>query len=147
MTDDERAMYSATVALRNNEVTLRWTRTQVFFLIHSAALSFVVSQLKRGELSHIGACVTGIFLAVLWFMLTKRVRHWIDYWDDRLNKLESKTSPPQKIRIFGGRSHTKVTKGFTAHAILVSLGLVFLMMWSALFIASIQTTYRIIPPP
>lgn len=130
-------MYTAAVALHKNEVMLRWTRTQIFFLIHSASLSFVTTQLKQGEVVHMGACVIGIALAVLWLRLTVVIRKWITYWDSQLSALEGKIEGRRAIRIFKNRRFKKAMKErFGAHRILLGLGLIFLLVWLILFAAS-----------
>lgn len=131
MTDDQRAMYKAIVSVRNNEITLRWTRTQLFFLIHSAGLSLVVTQLEAGTATYLWACGIGMFLGVLWFLTTRRIGHWVVYWDLRLSALEN--YPPQPIRVFSGREYVRAQRGITTHHILLLLSLLFVAIWLMLF--------------
>jgi len=83
-------MYSAVVSVCNNEITLRWTRTQLFFIIYSAGLSLVVTQFEEGSAIYLSACVVGVFLGILWLLTTKRIGHWVAYWDLRLSAAEEK---------------------------------------------------------
>ena len=147
MTEDERVMYSALIAVRNTDATLRWTRTQIFFLIHSGALSLVIVQtkIKFGDWLHMGICVAGLLLAVLWFWLTLVIQKFIEYWDDRLEELE-KISPRPRVRVFGGRSYWNAMRGYRVHTILKSLVAIFITVWLALLTLSILTALLYIKP-
>ena len=135
MTDDQRAMYSGLIALRNTEVTLRWTRTQLFFLIHSAGLSFAITYLKLGSRAQIVACGLGAYLAILWVLTTRRSVHWLDFWDFRLRALEEASVQP--VTIFGGREYFEARRGTTTHEIIRQLGYVFFVIWIAMGMASV----------
>lgn len=132
MIDDQRAIYTALVSTRNNEVTLRWTRTQLFFLIHSAALSLVntSAQFKIGTPLHIFACAVGITLGLVWYFTTIRAREWLDYWDTRLAALER--AQPQSVMVFGGPEYAEVYSGFRIHHILLTLVGIFVIIWVVL---------------
>ncbi|RJQ36343.1 hypothetical protein C4552_03590 [Candidatus Parcubacteria bacterium] len=135
MTDDQRTMYAGLIALRTNETTLRWTRTQLFFLIHSAGLSFVVTYLKFGSGAQAIACALGAYFAVLWVLTNRRSIHWLDYWDFRLVALEQASS--QSVFIFGGREYINARQGTTTHQIIKYLGYVFFAIWVVVGMASV----------
>jgi len=135
MTDDQRAMYAAVTTIRNNEVTLRWTRTQLFFLIHSASLSFAGTQLILGTRLFTAVCVVGFILSILWLLATKRIGHWVNYWNSRLVALENVDSQP--VRIFGGREYERAVRGFTVHWVLLALVVLFMAIWGWLTVVSI----------
>ena len=135
MTDDQRAMYKAVVSVRNNEITLRWTRTQLFFLIHSAGLSLVVTQLKAESATYISACAVGVFLGLLWLLTTHRIGHWVMYWDLRLSALEN--YPPQPVRVFSGREYAAAQRGFTTHHVLLLLSGLFSAIWMILLASAV----------
>jgi len=136
MNDEQRAMYTAAISLRNTEVTLRWTRTQLFFLIHSAGLSFVVTQFKEGSAVRFGSCLLGLVLVYLWWRLTMRIQHWVIYWNSKLAALE-RLEPIQEIRIFGGREYIHATGGIGTHDIILGLISVFLVAWLSLAITAL----------
>ena len=136
MTDEQRAMYAAAVLLRNNEVTLRWTRTQIFFLIHSAGLSLIVTQFKEESFARFLGCLLGLALAGLWWRLTIRIGGWVSYWVGRLAALEN-LGPPPAVRIFSGSPYRTAMRGFTAHEILLWLVRVFSAAWFLLAFSSL----------
>ncbi len=68
MTDDERAKYAGLISLRNTEVTLRWTRTQLFLFINAIGLPLVVTQQLQHSPGMWFRIITGgsDFVAVRW---------------------------------------------------------------------------------
>lgn len=128
LNSDQRIMYSSLVSIRNNEVNLRWTRIQIFFIIHSAGLSLVVTQTVPGTYTHIFSCILGVFLGILWRLVVRRIGHWVNYWDERLSRFEKN----QPIKIFSGVGFVRASRGITTHAILFRVVEVFIIIWTVL---------------
>lgn len=126
MSADQREIYRGLVLLRNNEVMLRWTRTQLFFLIHSVGFSLVFAQTKSGEVSRVVACIFGVALGVLWILITRRIGHWVDYWDSHLEVLEYR----KPLTVFRGWPFEEARKGTSTQEMLVLLACAFTGGWA-----------------
>ena len=64
MNQDQRMMYKQLVSLNNLDVTLYWTRNQLFFFIHSAGISLTATQIQNTSL-RVSICFLGIFVLVM----------------------------------------------------------------------------------
>lgn len=98
MNDDQRMMYSQLISMNNLDVSLYWTRTQLFFAIQSAGIYFVHTQITSTE-PRIVACVLGIYIAGVWWLVLSKVEQFIGYWQRKLAELEREASA-QVIQIF-----------------------------------------------
>ena len=78
MNDIQKMMYDKLVTMLNNDVTLYWTRTQIFIFIEAIALPFVATQIKE-KLSAVIGCVIGIAVALLWLFVLLRINKWLRY--------------------------------------------------------------------
>lgn len=106
MTDDERTKYAGLISLRNTEVTLRWTRTQIFLFINSIGVPLVVTQQLQHEPGlwfRIAAGVTGLALTYIWHVTIQRASRWTRLWDAQLIFLEERPQDTP-VRIFGGEA-------------------------------------------
>jgi len=131
MNETQRLMYSSLISLRNTEVSLRWTRNQIFFLINSAAIFLVATQMGTQNEFYGLACFAGIVLSIMWLTIIFIIRTWVDYWDSILGALESLDGQP--IQLFKGPVWNMVRqRPVTAHRILVSLAILFLSVWSVM---------------
>ncbi len=132
MTEDERTKYVGLINLRNTEVTLRWTRTQIFLFINSIGLPLVVTQQlqhKPGVWFRILAGLTGLALVYLWFVTIRRASVWTRFWDAQLIFLEERPQDTP-IRIFGGEAWVAVRWGRPImDQVLRGLVFVFVVLW------------------
>jgi len=130
MNENERAMYSGLAMCRNTEVTQRWSRSQFFFLIHSAALSFVTTldQPEFGPL--LINSLAGVFLGFFWLAVNMRTNQWIVYWQSRLEAFELLEPTPAEIPIFSGLAYQRVAgRLITFHRIIATLAGFFILIW------------------
>lgn len=98
LNQDQRMIYQQLVLLNNLDVTLYWTRNQLFFFIQSAGISIVATQIHNVSI-RIPICILGIFIAGLWWLVSTKVRQFINLWHRKLARLE-RESPEQKIQVF-----------------------------------------------
>lgn len=128
MNDTERALYTALMSTRNNEVNLRWTRNQLFFLINSGAITFVVSQFKVENDTYLTACVIGLALSILWFCMMIIAGFSVRFWHGRLQAIEDRIQDTT-VRIFNTLDFAESQKGLTTHRLLLTLIGIFTFIW------------------
>jgi hypothetical protein len=131
---DESQKANLAAAARISEITLRWTRTQLFFLIHSALFSLVLTQFKLGSIHCTLSCILGLWLAVLWFLLTRRSQYLVEHWNRVLASLEDFRQDP--VRVFVNEERRAFLPGVPVHTILMLLVGTFILVWSLLFVVS-----------
>ena len=98
MTDEQRAIYGGVISVRNADVALRWSISQIFFVVHSAALTLIATQLRFGTRPFTFGCVASWGLCLLWLMIVVRMGNLINYWNMKLGDLED--ADGQLIRVF-----------------------------------------------
>lgn len=126
---------------RINEVTVRWSMNQLFFLIHSGALSFLVLQFKPDVSRLIYALVSfvGLWFSILWFLATHRAQKLVDYWHRKMAELEESERDPLEKRIdvfFSEEEPSRVPSppGVPLYLSLRGLVWTFILIWSAAFV-------------
>ena len=133
MTEDQRVMYASIVKLRNNEVTLRWTRNQIFFFVNIGAVSLVAVQLNIDTALYGLVCGGGLVLSILWLCLVFVIRRWVNFWDNRLAAFESVDI--QQVSVFRGEEWQKTKYSMiTANVILIALSGAFILVWLVMLI-------------
>jgi uncharacterized membrane protein len=135
MDTEQQAAFSNFTFFRHYDINLRWSITQLFFVMHSAILSLVVTQFRRGSLEYAVACIAGFLLGLLWLMMTQRITQWIEYWTSRMRVLESTNRAAN--RIFGPE-FMAMRGGIRTSYILYPLIGVFTAIWFILFLASLN---------
>ena len=82
-------------------------------------------------------CMVGALLGILWILSIKRSRHWMAYWNGRLEALEN-IEPRPKVRVFGGSLYNIARLGtpITGQLILIFLSSIFTVVWIALLTLS-----------
>lgn len=81
MTNDEKAMYTGMAMSRNTEVTLRWSRSQMFMIINSAMLSVVFTR-DAGFALLLLLGIFGLFglgMAMVWSIINEKSQQWVEY--------------------------------------------------------------------
>lgn len=137
MSKEQQELHRSLILLRNNEINLRWTRTQIFFFINSGAMSLALTQFKSLNPSfYRWSCVVGFLLALMWFFVSIRANHFVSYWDGRLAALEIKA--PSEIAIFSGPEWAKASSGIRASSLLLALSGLFVLIWIFLFVSGPQ---------
>lgn len=135
MHDNERAMYTGVSMCRNTEVTQRWVRTTLFFLIHSAGLSYTLARQQPTQLLLFIVSVGGLVLVSIWFLANWRTDQWIVYWQSRLTAIERSEVQPGGVTVFTGPDYERVTGVFfTFNAIVNLLIVVFTSLWLIVFV-------------
>lgn len=141
MNDDERSLYNALILLRNQEATLRWTRSQLFIIIHSAGFSVTMNQYAQQNINEaflIIAGVIGLILSGIWFFITIRANEWLHFWHFRLSAIEKHiTDTPE--RVFESNEYTKMVRHrkITIGRMLMVTIFVFGLLWSAVFVKAL----------
>ena|SRR3989344_714184 len=136
MTENEQAMYTGMAISRNTEVTLRWSRSQMFILLHSAALTFFASRpLSR---LHLLLAFGGFLMAVLWWFTIWRTEHWVEYWQSRLRAVEKSQESPVQTYVYEGPEFQSVSSRLPSfHQILLSLPVLAGMIWFTLLVITL----------
>lgn len=132
MTADEQVKYAGLISLRNTELILRWTRTQLFLFINSIGLPLVVTlqmQNAPGIWFRIIAGITGLALTYLWHIVTRRASDWTRFWEAQLIFLEEQKQDTP-FRVFGSKDFVSVRWDRPVmDQVLLSLILVFVVLW------------------
>ena len=135
MDQEQQAAFSNLTFFRHYDINLRWSITQLFFVMHSAILSLVVTQFRRGSLEYSAACAVGLGLGLLWLMMTQRITQWIEHWTQRMRVLE--LSNRASNRVFGSE-FMDMRGGIRTIRILNPLIGGFMALWAILLIASLN---------
>ena len=135
MDTEQQAAFSNLTFFRHYDINLRWSITQLFFVMHSAILSLVVTQFRRGSLEYAAACLAGLCLGWLWLRMTARISQWIEHWTERMRTIESSNSAENQI--FGAEL-MRMRRGSRTISILNLLIAGFMTVWTILFIASLD---------
>lgn len=110
MTSNQKAMYTGLAMCRNTEVAQRWSRTQVFLLIHSASLSFTLTRPQPTFALFSLMGLGGLLLTGFWFLANRRTDQWIIYWQSCLVAFERHEQEPVETTIFSGPAYDAVAE-------------------------------------
>lgn len=143
MTGDEKAMYTGMAMCRNTEVTLRWSRSQMFMIINSAMLSLVFTQ-GAGFWLFFCLGLFGIGMAVVWILINRKSQQWVEYWQTRLAQIKH-AEEPDTVNVFIGPEWDKINKGPTFHRLLSILPFVFTLLWIIVFVLSFTKPKGVLP--
>ncbi|MDP3735352.1 MAG: hypothetical protein Q8R39_02915 [bacterium] len=135
MDQEQQAAFSNLTFFRHYDINLRWSITQLFFVIHSAILSLVVTQFRRGSLEYAAACIAGFCLGWLWRRMTIRITRWIEHWTQRMRVLESSNRAAN--RVFGSELMTMRGATRTIRILNPLIG-GFMALWVILLIVSLN---------
>lgn len=137
LTDEQKATIAA--GARTTDVTLRWTMSQLFFLIHSGLVTFVLPKFAQGTLVRVGLCFLGLWLALLWLLATQRAQSLIEHWIEALAELEGRGLSDRKraraVHIFYEVRPKLV--GIPTYRIFIWFVYTFLLVWLILLITSL----------
>lgn len=86
---DETTRFSGYVSARNSEVTVRWQKVQIFFLINSVLLGVAAGAILSIELKT-AVCIFGLVVTVIWWLMQREAQNAIDYWNAEISRLEPK---------------------------------------------------------
>lgn len=137
MTENQRAMYAGLCLCRNTEVTQRWARTQVFLLIHSAALSFTLTRPQTTFSILFWMGLGGLVLTGFWFLANRRTDQWIVYWQSCLMIFEQHEQEQAEIPIFSGPEYERVAGTLITFNRIVNLLIgFFVFVWIVVVISS-----------
>lgn len=136
MTNDEKAMYTGMAMSRNTEVTLRWSRSQMFMIINSAMLSLVFSK-DAGFWLFFLLGLFGVGMAIVWLFINEKSQQWVEYWQNRLAQITHTDEPNTgTVNVFIGSEWDAINKGFTFHTLLRILPGAFVLVWIIVFCLS-----------
>mgnify|MGYP001593690326 CR=1 FL=1 len=134
MTNDEKAMYTGMAMSRNTEVTLRWSRSQMFMIINSAMLSVMFTR-DAGFWLLFLVSIFGMIMAAAWLMINEKSQQWVEYWQTRLAQIKHEEEPAT-VNVFIGPEWDTINKGWTFHRLLTILPCMFTMVWIGVFVFS-----------
>lgn len=120
-------MYTGMAMSRNTEVTLRWSRSQMFMIINSALLSLVFSK-DAGFGLFLLLGLFGIGMAVVWILINEKSQQWVEYWQTRLAQIRHEEEPTT-VNVFIGPEWDVINKGVTFHKLLRMLPAGFALIW------------------
>ena len=135
MDQEQQAAFSNLTFFRHYDINLRWSITQLFFVMHSAILSLVVTQFQRGTVEYFAACVAGVSLGFLWLKMTQRITQWIEHWTGHMRTIES--SNRAENQIFGAE-FMRMRGGVRTIRILRLLIMSFTILWIVLLVNSLN---------
>lgn len=131
-------MFIALANLRNAETQLRWTRAQLFLLLHSPALAAVIpivfGPTWTRETSHVivTASILGFILGIIWLIAAHRAEAWIDFWNKRFKAIEA--NAPPVVLIFTLEKFDDLNQHiFSFHRLALVLPGIAIIAWSAIF--------------
>ena len=126
-------MYTGTAMCRNNEVTLRWSRSSILSLINGAGFSLLGAQLSNPiPMLYLILGIFGMLLCAFWRILNWKTQFWINYWQSCLAKMEPPATELFVFRVFTGKEWEKVNKWPTFHWLLNFLPNMFFVLWIAI---------------
>ena len=140
MDPEQQAAFSNLTFFRHYDINIRWSITQLFFVMHSAILSLVTTQFQRGTLSYFIACLVGGLFGFLWLIMTDRITSWIEHWTMHMANMERRNRPEN--RIFGA-DFASMRFGVRTHRILYVLIVAFTLVWFLLMVLSIPPFHRL----
>ena len=126
-------MYTGIAMCRNNEVTLRWSRSAILSLINGGILTFMGAQRTHFYLV-LSLGIGAIILCAFWRLLNWKTQIWIDYWNSCLAKMEPPESDLLIFRVFTGTAWRKINKRPTFHNLLNFLPYAFIFLWAGLIV-------------
>ncbi len=129
-------MYTGMAISRNTEVTLRWSRTQMFMLINSALFTLLFTK-DAGLWLFAGLGFFGVIIGVIWFLINRKTQQWVDYWQTRLAQITHTDEPNMgTVNVFVGAEWDKINKGATFYKLLYILPILFGALWISIFVFS-----------
>ncbi|MEK7520087.1 MAG: hypothetical protein AAB581_02485 [Patescibacteria group bacterium] len=131
-TPDVNARFNALITGRNSEMTIRWQKVQIFFLINSVLLGAVVSTNLPDKLK-ITASIFWFIVTVIWWLIQWEAQNAVDSWNKRIAVLEEADN--QHVRF----SFRKPREGFeykfiSTHYLVLLLIELFGAGWVGLFL-------------
>jgi len=127
-------MYTGMAMSRNTEVTLRWSRSQMFMIINSAMLSVLFTRdAGFGLFFSIG--LFGMIIGVIWFLINMKSQQWVEYWQTRLAQMKH-AEEPDTVNVFIGPEWDRINRGPTFHRLLSFLPAGFILVWIVVFCVS-----------
>lgn len=124
--------FNALVAARNVEITLRWQKVQIFFLINSALLGVVMSAAFPALVKLIG-CAFGLAITAVWTLMQWEAQNAIDHWNNRLASLETQNERSNmKAFTFSRPREGFRLKYVSTHHLILALTVIFALGWMGL---------------
>ena len=138
MTDDQRAIHAGLIALHNVDVTLRWSRTGIFLLLHSAGLTLMVNQMDKLEPESImRLSLIGLTLAIVWVISSLQGDKYVGLRRQLIKQIEEKIDDRSIIRTYGKEYEKAAPRIFTHPVLIIFLACVFVVFWFCFFVFSL----------
>jgi len=62
-------------------------KVQIFFLINSALIGFIIGIAQDNTIKIIG-CITGLIITAIWYAIQLEAQYAIDYWNNKISEIE-----------------------------------------------------------
>ena len=138
MSDEAKAMYTGICICRNTEVTLRWSRSQIFILINLGGFSFLGTQRATVE-THPILAIFAVFLCLYWLWINRRTQGYIDHWQACLAAIDSPPFLLTQPRVFTGSNWERANRKPNFYHLLNALPLFFMALWLVVAVSSWHT--------
>lgn len=138
MSDNNLSIYQCVISVRNNDVSLRWQRTQIFLIINTGILAVIKSLNTAKQEFDAVLCGGGIIICIIWLLAMRLGGVWVEFWDGRLADIEKalEKTDPEIVTVFNNELFNQQKKDHRFLDIQMSLPLVFMLGWVYLFYLS-----------
>jgi hypothetical protein len=125
----------------NTEITTYWSRNNVLLVVNAGLLAVGFNQ-HSGLLAAIPLALLGITTAVIWFIVAKRARVWLRYWENKFICLEEPLPLPHMYEPFwllAVRDGIKQGRPRPVTTLILLLPVLFIGAWIVLLIGCLVT--------
>lgn len=121
------------ISARNTEIDIRWKKVQIFFLINSGLIGIVMGSNLDINLK-ILSCNLGLIITVIWYAIQLEAQYAIDYWNNKIAKLEITGEVIEKGFEFKYPHEGFRYRYFSTHYLILVLITLFILGWFSLII-------------
>lgn len=125
--------FNGFIIARNKEVDIRWKKVQIFFIINSALMGFVMGIVPINVFK-ISGCIVGLIITIIWFAIQLEAQYAIDYWNNKIATVEDESDVRKKGFSFEHPHEGFRYKYFSTHYLILVLIAVFAILWLILLV-------------
>jgi len=125
--------FNGLIIARNKEVDIRWRKVQIFFLINSALMGFVMGIVPINVFK-IGGCIVGLIITIIWFAIQLEAQYAIDYWNDKIATVENEGGIKKEGFSFEHPHEGFRYRYFSTHYLILVLVVLFTILWLILLV-------------
>lgn len=130
---DKNTQFSGFVETRNTEITIRWQKVQIFFLINSALLGITISIEFDSGFKFI-ASMSGLLVSTIWWLMQWEAQNAIDYWNSMVAQIEKTSESDIRGFYFACPREGFCFKYISTHHLILFLVDLFIIGWLGLAI-------------